>query len=339
MSSSYHTKNNRTSKRGAFVNGVWHCDCDPRLPADKFQTKNGGKNHGRWFYTCQQPQHKRCPFFLWADGAKLREEGAVLSNWRTESVVPSAAPAQAPQTPKKTKQQTLLQPPITPQSRPKLMARLGATTGPRTTDASPSKPPTNLHTDSRESMDEFDWSSGNDEDMASALDMFETPRKPWTSGDGNGNGDDGDGDVFTTPATTSSRLTVHGLLSPPTAGRPVAAVGPSASTETLTLQALSLLAPHNLPTATISSLTELLSSYELQTAGIAKGRDLTRLALQQKDGKITELQSCVQGLEQERAMLKNVISLLKSDLATNTKRGPRRPRGGGMQGEGRTSEK
>jgi hypothetical protein len=30
------------------MEGVWHCDCDPRLPADKFQTKNGGKNHGRW---------------------------------------------------------------------------------------------------------------------------------------------------------------------------------------------------------------------------------------------------------------------------------------------------
>jgi len=48
MGSPYHTKNGRTSKWGAFVNGVWHCDCEPRLPAEKFQTKNGGKNHGRW---------------------------------------------------------------------------------------------------------------------------------------------------------------------------------------------------------------------------------------------------------------------------------------------------
>ena len=43
-----------TSKKGAFLNSIWHCDCDPRMPADNFQTKNGGKNHGRWFYTCQQ---------------------------------------------------------------------------------------------------------------------------------------------------------------------------------------------------------------------------------------------------------------------------------------------
>ncbi len=48
MANSYHTRNGRTSKRGLFLDGVWHCDCEPRLPADKFQTKNGGKNHGRW---------------------------------------------------------------------------------------------------------------------------------------------------------------------------------------------------------------------------------------------------------------------------------------------------
>src|SRR5882757_9592918 len=48
MASAYTTRNGRTSKRGVFIEGVWHCDCEPRLPADKFQTKNGGKNHGRW---------------------------------------------------------------------------------------------------------------------------------------------------------------------------------------------------------------------------------------------------------------------------------------------------
>ena len=34
--------------RGLFADGVWQCNCDPRVPADHFQTKNGGKNHGRW---------------------------------------------------------------------------------------------------------------------------------------------------------------------------------------------------------------------------------------------------------------------------------------------------
>ena len=33
---------------GLFTDAVWHCNCAPRVPATRFQTKNGGKNHGRW---------------------------------------------------------------------------------------------------------------------------------------------------------------------------------------------------------------------------------------------------------------------------------------------------
>lgn len=38
--------------KGLFTDGVWHCNCEPRLPAQHFQTQNGGKNHGRW---CKYP--------------------------------------------------------------------------------------------------------------------------------------------------------------------------------------------------------------------------------------------------------------------------------------------
>ena len=34
--------------KGLFADGIWQCNCDPRLSAQHFQTKNGGKNHGRW---------------------------------------------------------------------------------------------------------------------------------------------------------------------------------------------------------------------------------------------------------------------------------------------------
>ena len=34
--------------RGLFADGIWQCNCEPRMPAERFQTKNGGKNHGRW---------------------------------------------------------------------------------------------------------------------------------------------------------------------------------------------------------------------------------------------------------------------------------------------------
>lgn len=70
--------------RGLFADGVWHCDCTPRLPAEHFKVKKESKNKGRWFYTCQHAQDKRCGFFLWDEDAKTREEGAVLSNSRTE---------------------------------------------------------------------------------------------------------------------------------------------------------------------------------------------------------------------------------------------------------------
>ncbi|KAI6855338.1 hypothetical protein KC343_g3635 [Hortaea werneckii] len=70
--------------KGLFADGIWHCNCTPRLPAEHFKVKKEGKNQGRWFYTCQQQQEKRCDFFLWDEDAKPREEAAVLSGKRTE---------------------------------------------------------------------------------------------------------------------------------------------------------------------------------------------------------------------------------------------------------------
>ncbi|RMY39245.1 hypothetical protein D0866_02064 [Hortaea werneckii] len=70
--------------KGLFADGIWQCNCTPRLPAEHFKVKKEGKDQGRWFYTCQQQQEKRCDFFLWDEDAKPREEAAVLSGRRTE---------------------------------------------------------------------------------------------------------------------------------------------------------------------------------------------------------------------------------------------------------------
>ena len=83
-----------TTAKGVFADGIWHCNCTPRLPAEHFKVKKEGKNQGRWFYTCQNQQAQRCDFFLWDEDAKLREEGAVLNNSRTE---PSARGVSAAQ--------------------------------------------------------------------------------------------------------------------------------------------------------------------------------------------------------------------------------------------------
>lgn len=72
--------------RGLFSDGIWYCDCTPRMPAEHFKVKKEGKNQGRWFYTCQQPAEgeKRCGFFLFDEDAKPREASAVLNNSRSE---------------------------------------------------------------------------------------------------------------------------------------------------------------------------------------------------------------------------------------------------------------
>ena len=334
MADRYHTKNGRTSKRGAFIHGIWHCECEPRQPADKFQTKNGGKNHGRWFYTCQKPQPKRCGFFLWADDAKVREESAVLSNSRSEPEAP-------PETPRK--QPPATQPP-TPdtRSKPAPPAFTSATTTSR--DKSQISEST--------VDDTFDWSSSADEDLASALDSYETPRKTPRTAIFNSPGKRDhsaminsldDDDVFATPSTSHKPIGT-GLLSPTvTPLRPLNSTtyNVATSSDTLSSQVLRLLQSHNisLPTTTSTALTSLLSSFELQKAGIAKGREISRLAVQAKDRKIAELQSRVVGLEQERETMKTVVGHLKSDIvqASPTKRG----RGGGERGgvgAGRRSE-
>lgn len=73
-----------TAPRGVFADGIWHCDCTPRLPAEHFKVKKENKNKGRWFYTCQNQEPQRCGFFLWDEEAKPREESAVLNNSRSE---------------------------------------------------------------------------------------------------------------------------------------------------------------------------------------------------------------------------------------------------------------
>ncbi|KAI1844285.1 hypothetical protein JX266_009576 [Neoarthrinium moseri] len=96
---------------GLFTNGQWYCNCQPRLPAIQFQVKKKTKNKGRWFYTCQVDKTKgktgepqNCGFFLWAENARLREEGAVLGNSTTE---PGGTQAGSLRTPKKLVQTTL----------------------------------------------------------------------------------------------------------------------------------------------------------------------------------------------------------------------------------------
>lgn len=190
MNSKWTTKNGRTSRRGLFVEGIWHCDCEPRMPAEKFRVKNGGQNHGRWFYTCQKSQPKRCPFFLWSDDAKVREEAAVLNNSRNEPGVATGAGVgadsetehdrapkdwipeeaiNAPKTPRTPMRQSKITQPITPISNTKSLKRTPSPPqSARSNTLSPRSP-------SKGNNDElFDWSSSADEELVEVAHNLES---------------------------------------------------------------------------------------------------------------------------------------------------------------------
>ncbi|KAI4863716.1 hypothetical protein F4820DRAFT_425980 [Hypoxylon rubiginosum] len=80
------TPSSRAALTGLFRNGVWHCNCSPRLPAVRLVVRKDTPNKGRSFYTCQKDREKanKCDFFLWAEDASEREIGSVLSNSRSE---------------------------------------------------------------------------------------------------------------------------------------------------------------------------------------------------------------------------------------------------------------
>ncbi|RYP74595.1 hypothetical protein DL771_002861 [Monosporascus sp. 5C6A] len=65
---------------GLLRNGVWYCNCTPRLPAVQFTVRRETKNKGRSFYGCpkKRSEGNQCDLFLWAEDARSREVDAVL---------------------------------------------------------------------------------------------------------------------------------------------------------------------------------------------------------------------------------------------------------------------
>ncbi|KAI0135471.1 hypothetical protein F4814DRAFT_401292 [Daldinia grandis] len=71
---------------GHFRNGIWYCNCIPRLPAIQYLAKRETPNKGRSFYACKKDRNKenKCNFFLWTEDAHAREVNNVLTNSRSE---------------------------------------------------------------------------------------------------------------------------------------------------------------------------------------------------------------------------------------------------------------
>ena len=337
----------RPSQRGAFINNIWHCDCDPRLPAAHFQTKNGGKNHGRWFYTCQKGKPSACALFLWDDDAKIREKSAVISNKHSE-----------PRTPRMS-EKTYVQDATTPQTRDSgrsAMHEARATQGIK----GPSQNRREINRAGRQqgsSDEKYDWSSSGDDDLAAAAQAMETPRKAartvHVTSPGKAISRDSHvtsqetlrflspppreareadkDDVFSTPATSSRH---QGLLSPvdtpahsrfgalPPAQPNFRPPGSSASKPppgpgdlmSITTPVLDLLSRQNILSPTVrEELTNLVESHDLRVQGVLRGREASRAAIQTKEKRITELSGRISALEGEKEMLKTVIATMKGD--------------------------
>jgi hypothetical protein len=261
-----------------------------------------------------------------ASDAKIREESAVLANSRSESTVV------APKTPQK---QTFIgAAPPTPQTRTRELETIAAKHPAPATEES------------------FEWSSSDDEKLLQAEQEilertpFETPKKaprtatitspgkrslarPTAQTGGSDEIWPLSDDVFTTPSTShQSRDT--GLRSPSMtpANRHTQTNNGPPETETsqLAAEALKILrtSTSQLSTQAENDLVELLNKHDLRTQGIAKGRDITRLAVHAKDKKIAELQSRIEALEAEKETNRRVITHLKMDMADSPKKGTSR---------------
>lgn len=374
-----------TEPKGVFADGIWHCECKPRLPAEHFKVKKETANKGRWFYTCQNQAEKRCDFFLWDEDAKLREEGAVLNNSRSEPQQRQVSTAQVGWDAGRTRRGLFANiDPAAPTSNGKAIADDDATTD----EGSPPPAYSSQQTSTKRKAEAADLSDDDDddyddellpwpltgqdeEDLATTADQIvpppETPRKAAKTG------------IYATPATTVQKkrtlpwlqepaepTTVQKtpLISsdkqeeymespskPPTKALPPipeqaygptptlkastheshekspsppnrhrdALANPADSSSSLTNEALATLAGTSVPPSVLSKLRGILSKHDLKTQGIAKGRDISRLALKAKEAKIVELQARIASLEAEKEVDRSVIRGLRWEGETGSR--------------------
>lgn len=253
-------------------------------------------------YTCQKPQPRRCNFFLWNDEAKPREAAAVTNNSRSEPATPSKDKA------------TTVSPGIT-------------------ASYTPSKAPTTTQSTSTQG-EVFDWPNSDDDELlkiadrasmappetprkANETDLLASPNKRRHDEMEIGLATPGSDDVFSTPSTAlrGKNLFSAGLISPAETPTPHrvndVSVGGESELATEVLAALDSIA---LDRDTRDAVKAVCNKHALRTQGIAKGRDISRLALKTKDGNIADLQARIAALEAERETNRAVIRHLRRDM-------------------------
>ncbi|CAG8975006.1 hypothetical protein HYALB_00012138 [Hymenoscyphus albidus] len=386
--------------KGLFKDGAWYCNCDPRLPAQRFQVKKDNKNQGKWFYVCQD---RVCGLFLWEYQAVQREKTTVLSNARSEKEsfgvatnamnTTNATPVQAKRaggavtagsrnlssstddefgaSPLPHQTASAITKVLENASKPPETPRKSIKPAPFVTLSSKRKwEDTDMSTQSTQSEsddDEFGEFPLSQDEIATVAKIADTPRKvakinPFETPTGkrisaadiptpsSGNlGGLKPKNLFGTPAVRvnggiwdDNEPFVRTLFATPTTpSRFRDAVTESPNNEQtgldVTDEVMGILKDSNLDEPTTQKLRDCLTRTSLKISGIVRGRDITRIALKNKDTKIAELQQRITKLETEKEMDKLVIKHFKSDVADSVARktGNLARWSGGGRGRGR----
>ncbi|KAJ5472646.1 hypothetical protein N7530_006647 [Penicillium desertorum] len=293
---------------GLFKDGLWRCNCPGRPVAVRRETKKKGPNFGKWFWTCAQPPHLKCSFFLWANDATIREQATVLANSRSEIDPISLTPSR--RTPGRTNNGLL-----TPQTERRFIDT------PQRNFKSP--PKTAKARMISEASDEFGWNDDSDEndELFNALSSSQTetfisqpnfhPESPFKTPP----------HLRATPFSSRSSRTdplppssAELCMTPtPSKYNDVLSADSKFDTSDLAKSLLDILEKHSvvLPNKAQDEVVSLLSRQELKTQGIIRGRDITRLALKKKDGEIKKLQDRVSNLEAQRELDRSLIEGMK----------------------------
>ncbi|KAF2146638.1 uncharacterized protein K452DRAFT_218170 [Aplosporella prunicola CBS 121167] len=288
----------RNSKpKGSFTSNTWHCDCAPPLPADHFKVRKEGKNKGRWFYTCQKQQEERCGFFLWEEEAKPRMDAAIV--------------AASPNEPHSSRY-------VAASNHDPNQSGLPG----------PAYPPGSVNPGKRRLQTEVDGDWPTDADLEAELSKVDdygntsmvppppvpsvTPRKAIKT------------DACSTPSskalmTPVSRHT-HGRMTDaePSAESPTPSRYKNTPTSgrgeerSAVREVMRLLSERNIDIDSSSrdGLHEVLREIDLRVEGISRGRDISRLAVKERNAKISELQARILSLEAELETQRAVISNL-----------------------------
>lgn len=272
---------------------------------------------GRWFYTCQNGEGRKCGMFLWDDDARPREAAALLNNSRTE---PTGTPAK-PSSPAHPSPQKM-------QSSPNSTSTLSHPSSSLKRPFSDAGLDDNAEAD----HDSFPWSLSSQEE-AVLLDAPETPRKavkidglttpvtsthrklPWLDHSGqspstlSAKASLSKHSVLTrtfTPSISNLAVAQNDALTPQVTPSPsrFRDLSADASSPRSTLSADVFAALNDssvsLPIDLTSRLREVLTCHELRIQGVVKGREITRLALKAREAKVAELHATIANLEAER---------------------------------------